>query len=80
MIYIKRDVPLQKRRMELSEHPFGTVKWADGAHYFLCRGKEKVNAEAALAFLSYNLRRAIQIAGTAMLISHFRKKIGAAFQ
>lgn len=79
MIYIKRDVPLQKRRMELSEHPFGTVKWADGAHYFLCRGKEKVNAEAALAFLSYNLRRAIQIAGTAMLISHFRKKIGAAF-
>ncbi|MEG1524881.1 MAG: hypothetical protein RR475_07625, partial [Clostridia bacterium] len=74
---------LPSKRYCFEQYPvqcsFGTVKWADGAHYFLCRGKEKVGAEAALAFLSYNLRRAIHLAGTAMLISHFRKKIGAAF-
>ena len=34
-----------KQRMFLSEHPFGTVKWYHGAHYLLCRGKEKVAAD-----------------------------------
>ena len=34
-----------KERFRVSEHPFGTVKFYDGAHYFLCKGKEKVAAE-----------------------------------
>ena len=38
---IKRDIPRQQIRKETVEHPFGTVKWYDGAYYFLCRRNEK---------------------------------------
>ena len=54
--------------MCLSEHPFGTVKWYDGAHYVLCRGKEKAAGELGLSFLAYNLRRVLNILGTTALI------------
>lgn len=63
MIFIHRDIPKQKRRQQVSEHPFGTIKHYDGAGYFLCRGKEKVTAEYALSCLSYNMRRAITMCG-----------------
>lgn len=58
---VKRDVHRQQVRKETAEHPFGTVKWYDGAHYFLCRGNEKVSAEMALSYLGYNMRRAINL-------------------
>lgn len=51
------------RRMSLSEHPFGTIKRSDGASYLLLKGKLKVTGELALSFLSYNIRRAINIKG-----------------
>jgi len=40
----------------LSEHPFGTVKWYHGAHYLLCKGKEKATAKLGLSFFAYNLK------------------------
>lgn len=67
MIFIKRDIPRQKLRTQVSEHPFGTIKHHD--MYFLCRGKEKVSAEIALSYLSYNIRRAISLAGSVSLFS-----------
>jgi transposase len=56
------------RRREIVEHPFGAIKqWmAQGA--FLMRGLEKVRAEFSLTALAYNLRRALNILGTAKLI------------
>lgn len=63
ILTIRKDVQKQKKRMLISEHPFGTVKHYDGASWFLCRGKEKVTAEISLAFLSYNIRRAISLCG-----------------
>jgi len=74
MVTIRRDLALQQKRKEMAEHPFGTVKWYDGAHYFLCRGKEKVTAEMALSFLSYNLRRVINIIGVPGILVHFCRK------
>jgi transposase len=62
-------VPKIKERMCLSEHPFGTVKWYHGAHYLLCKGKEKVTAELGLSFLAYNMRRAINMVGVKKLIA-----------
>ena len=59
-------------RMCLSEHPFGTVKWYDGAHYLLCKGKEKATAGPGLSFLAYNLKRAINMVGTKVLIKAMR--------
>jgi len=64
----KEDIHKIKERMCLSEHPFGTVKWYHGAHYLLCKGKEKVTAELGLSFLAYNLKRAINMVGTKKLI------------
>ena len=52
--------------MCLSEHPFGTVKWYQGANYLLCKGKEKATAELGLGFLAYNLKRAINMVGISL--------------
>ena len=72
VLRIKEDKEKLKQRMCLSEHPFGTVKWYDGAHYLLCKGKEKATAELGLSFLAYNLKRAINMVGTARLIEAIR--------
>ena len=61
ILTVKRDVQRQQLRKEVAEHPFGTIKWYDGAYHFLCRGTEKVSAEIALSFLGYDLRRACSL-------------------
>ena len=48
---------LYKKRQEIVEHPFETIKSNWRFRQFLCRTKPKVNAEMALAYLAYNLRR-----------------------
>lgn len=73
-LILRRNPDDMQRRKELVEHPFGTIKWYDGAHYFLCRGKEKVSAEIALSFLTNNLRRAIKLLGVGALVAHFNKR------
>ncbi|MCL2035530.1 MAG: transposase [Oscillospiraceae bacterium] len=72
VVRIRMDKEKLKKRMCLSEHPFGTVKWWHGAHYVLCKGIEKATAELGLSFLAYNLRRAINIVGTERLIEAMR--------
>jgi transposase len=72
MVYIRRDVARQKLRMQVSEHPFGTLKWYDGYHYFLCKGKEMVEAGTAMAYLSYDFRRAFTLLGVAKLIAFYQ--------
>lgn len=52
-----------KRRQQMVEHPFGTVKRAMGGDYFLLRTRRKVRGEIALLFLGYNLKRAVKIMG-----------------
>ncbi len=69
VLRIREDKHKMKERMCLSEHPFGTVKWYHGAHYLLCKGKEKAKAELGLSFLAYNLKRAINMVGTDKLIA-----------
>ena len=43
--------------MCLPEHPFGTIKRAMGATYFLLKGMRKVAGEFVLFCLGYNLER-----------------------
>ena len=69
LIRMKHIDEMATKRMCLSEHPFGTVKWYNFGHYVLCRGKEKVTAELGLCFLAYNLRRAINMVGVHKLIA-----------
>jgi transposase len=67
-ISIKDDIPKQKRRLCVSEHPFGTVKRYHGAYFLLCKGIKKTTAELGLSFLAYNLRRAINIKGAGQIL------------
>ena len=57
----RRNKGLYRRRQEIVEHPFGTIKGVWGFKQFLCRGKKMVTAETALAYLAYNLRRVYNI-------------------
>jgi transposase len=50
-------------RRELAEHPFGTIKRFMNGSYFLLRTLPKVRGEAALFYLAYNLKRAVNILG-----------------
>ena len=59
---------LMRRRQQLSEPPFGTIKRGMNQGYFLMRGLSKVGAEMSLTVLSYNLKRAINILGVPKLI------------
>lgn len=57
-----------KKRQEIVEHVFGTVKRALGYTYFLTRGNESVRAESFMHFFTYNLKRVINIKGVKTLI------------
>lgn len=55
---LRPDREKKDRRMCISEHPFGTIKRALGAAYFLLKGKRKVSGEFALMATGYNIARA----------------------
>jgi hypothetical protein len=57
----KKQKALYRKRQEIVEHPFGTIKAVWGYKQFLCRTKPKVTAEVSLAYLAYNMRRVINI-------------------
>jgi len=57
-----------RQRRETVEHPFGTLKMRMGATHFLCKRLPKVATEMALAVLTYNLTRVINIVGVKQLI------------
>ena len=75
VIRIQVDKARLQERMCLSEHPFGTVKWYHGAHYLLCRGREKANGEMGLSFLAYNIRRVITLVGVHKIIEAAREGV-----
>lgn len=68
-----------KLRQMIVEHPFGTIKRSWGAYYFLTKRKISVTAEVSLSYLSYNLRRAINILGTEEIIRRLRERRGLVF-
>jgi transposase len=59
---------MMRRRQQLSEPPFGTIKRAMGHGYFLMRGLNKVGAEMSLTVLSYNIKRVVNIIGVRKMI------------
>ena len=57
----RREKALYRKRKEIVEHCFGTIKAIWGYRQFLCRTKKKVTAEMSLAYMAYNLRRIFNI-------------------
>ena len=62
-----------RKRQEIVEHPYGTIKRAWGYTYTLLRGMEKVDGELGLIFFCYNLRRSISILGVQGAIERLRR-------
>jgi transposase len=63
-----------RRRAELAEHPFGTLKCRAGYRHFLVRGFDKVRGEWSLMALCYNFSRALSIVGLDRLIAYFAQR------
>ena len=63
-----------RRRAELAEHPFGTLKCRAGYRHFLVRGFDKVRGEWSLMALCYNFSRALNIVGLDRLIGYFAER------
>jgi len=53
----KANAELYKRRQQIVEHPFGSIKYGLRYCQFLLRTRKKVRVEVALLFLGYNLKR-----------------------
>ena len=68
-IRIKADKELVKQRKSIVEHPFGTLKRGMDAGYCLTKGLHNVRGEFSLAFLAYNIKRAINILGCGKLLA-----------
>jgi transposase len=65
-----------RRRAELAEHPFGTLKCRAGYRHFFVRGFNKVRGEWSLMALCYNFSRVLNIVGIDALIAYFAKCAG----
>jgi radical SAM protein with 4Fe4S-binding SPASM domain len=62
-----------RRRQQITEHPFGTLKRQRGFTHTNVRGKEKVLGEVGILFIGYNLTRCVSIFGIAKLIKALRE-------
>ena len=60
---------LYKKRKNLVEHIFGTVKASFGFRYLTVRGTGMVKTETSLYFLTYNLKRALNLLGTNAILA-----------
>lgn len=67
-IRIAPDKAIVRQRKSIVEHPFGTIKRNMDSGYCLTKRKGGVTGEFSLAFLAYNLKRAINILGAKKII------------
>lgn len=60
-------------RRQTVEHPFGTLKAWMGATHFLTKTLPRVRTEMSLQVLAYNLKRALNIFGTDLLVELMKR-------
>lgn len=74
----KRSKGIYKKRQEIIEHVFGTIKWVWNFNRYQRRGLENVDAENSMLFCAYNLRRALNVMGVLPLLdaieAHFKRE------
>jgi transposase len=68
----KDNPQLYRKRQEINEHIFGTIKRKWGYNYTDLIGLEKVNGEHSLIMLVYNIKRSINILGVPDLLAKLR--------
>ena len=77
---VKLNKELYRKRQEMVEHQFGTIKRQWGYDHTLLKTKEKVKAEFAIIFTVYNLRRAVSILGLKELIQRLKASFSTFWQ
>lgn len=60
---VRRDMWYYKKRQEIIEHIFGTIKRQWGMDYTIVKGRQNVETEYRIAAICYNLTRAVSIIG-----------------
>jgi transposase len=70
---VDQNTELYKKRQQIIEHPYGTIKRSWGYSYTLLKSIAKVNGEMALIFTMYNFRRAISILGATEMLNRLKK-------
>ena len=68
----KENQQLYRKRQEINEHIFGTIKRQWGYNHTNLTGLEKVNGEHSLIMLVYNIKRSINILGVPELIAKIK--------
>jgi transposase len=68
-----QNAQLYRKRQEINEHIFGTIKRQWGYNHTNLTGLEKVNGEHSLIMLVYNIKRSINILGVPDLIAKLKK-------
>ena len=63
---------LYRKRQEINEHIFGTIKRQWGYNHTNLTGLKKVNGEMALIMTVYNIKRSINIMGIEKLIAKLK--------
>lgn len=71
-INYRNNAQLYRKRQEINEHIFGTIKRQWNLNYTNLRGLEKVNGEMALIMTVYNIKRSINILGIEDLIAKLK--------
>ena len=69
---LDRTPQASRLRRQTVEHPFGTLKAWMGSTHFLTRTLPRVQTEMSLQVLAYNLKRALNIFGTQLLVAFMR--------
>ncbi|MBK7041927.1 MAG: transposase [Bacteroidetes bacterium] len=68
----KEESKLYRKRQEINEHIFGTIKRQWNYYYTNLRRLRKVNGEHSLIMLVYNIKRAINILGMEDLMAKLK--------
>ena len=68
----KENKELYRKRQEINEHIFGTIKRKWGYNHTNLKGLQKVNGEMALIMTVYNIRRCITILGIPELLNRIK--------
>jgi len=63
---------LYRKRQEINEHIFGTIKRKWGYYYTNLKGLEKVNGEHSIIMLVYNMKQCFTILGVTEIIQRLR--------
>ena len=69
---LDRTPQASRLRRQTVEHPFGTLKAWMGSTHFLTKTLPRVRTEMSLQVLAYNLKRALNIFGTQLLVAFMR--------